>query len=420
MIKYFNNNNKLVISHIEDIDGMGSIILANIFWDKQVDYVACTIPEVAIILKEVWQNYEEIYICDLPLDNEAISLIDNNVKIQEKIKHFDHHASELDNAKKYSFINEVVNLNNKQTSGTELFYNYLLSLDANNKINQDYFKEFVEATRSADVWDLESSLIDLGRSLGTLHSILGPEAYISIFSNNEIKEHFYIMTEILTKIRPGSGIGSSAASSAAAVYALNILLGKPFTDEKLVDFAMEGERLISGTAHADNVGPAILGGVVFIRGYNPTDLIRLPVPEDFYCTVVHPHIMVSTKEARDMLPESVSRKDAIRQWGNVGGFVAGLLMDDMKLLGRSVEDAIAEPYRKKFIPGYDALKAELLGAGLLGVNIAGSGPSVFALSDSRSLADRGKEIMERHFALEKIENEIYVTKVGKTGARVVE
>ena len=130
--------------------------------------------------------------------------------------------------------------------------------------------------------------------------------------------------------------------------------------------------------------------------------------------------MVSTKEARDILPESVSRKDAIRQWGNVGGFVAGLLMDDMKLLGRSVEDAIAEPYRKKFIPGYDALKAELLGAGLLGVNIAGSGPSVFALSDSRSLADRGKEIMERHFALEKIENEIYVTKVGKTGARVVE
>ena len=96
------------------------------------------------------------------------------------------------NLKKYSFINEVVNLNNKQTSGTELFYNYLLSLDANNKINQDYFKEFVEATRSADVWDLESSLIDLGRSLGTLHSILGPEAYISIFSNNEIKEHFYI------------------------------------------------------------------------------------------------------------------------------------------------------------------------------------------------------------------------------------
>ncbi len=235
-----------------------------------------------------------------------------------------------------------------------------------------------------------------------------------------IKEHFYIMTEILTKIRPGSGIGSSAASSAAAVYALNILLGKPFTDEKLVDFAMEGEKLISGTAHADNVGPAILGGVVFIRGYNPTDLIRLPVPEDFYCTVVHPHIMVSTKEARDMLPESVSRKDAIRQWGNVGGFVAGLLMDDMKLLGRSVEDAIAEPYRKKFIPGYDTLKAELLGAGLLGVNIAGSGPSVFALSDSLSLAERGKEIMERHFALEKIENEIYVTKVGKTGARVVE
>ena len=233
------------------------------------------------------------------------------------------------------------------------------------------------------------------------------------------KDSLYMEIEIIDKIRPGSGIGSSAASSAAAVYALNHLLGHPFSEVKLVDFAMEGERLISGTAHADNVGPAILGGIVFIRGYNPTDLIKLPVPDDFYCTVVHPHITVSTKEARDILPADVSRKDAIRQWGNVGGFVAGLLLDDMELLGRSVEDAIAEPYRKKFIPGYDTLKAKLLESGMLGVNIAGSGPSVFALSKSEEMAEKGKEIMAAHFTDRGVDFEIYLTQIGMTGARIV-
>lgn len=233
------------------------------------------------------------------------------------------------------------------------------------------------------------------------------------------KDSLYMEIEIIDKIRPGSGIGSSAASSAAAVYALNHLLGHPFSEVKLVDFAMEGERLISGTAHADNVGPAILGGIVFIRGYNPTDLIKLPVPDDFYCTVVHPHITVSTKEARDILPADVSRKDAIRQWGNVGGFVAGLLLDDMELLGRSVEDAIAEPYRKKFIPGYDTLKARLLESGMLGVNIAGSGPSVFALSKSEEMAEKGKEIMAAHFTDRGVDFEIYLTQIGMTGARIV-
>lgn len=233
------------------------------------------------------------------------------------------------------------------------------------------------------------------------------------------KDSLYMEIEIIDKIRPGSGIGSSAASSAAAVYALNHLLGHPFSEVKLVDFAMEGERLISGTAHADNVGPAILGGIVFIRGYNPTDLIKLPIPDDFYCTVVHPHITVSTKEARDILPADVSRKDAIRQWGNVGGFVAGLLLDDMELLGRSVEDAIAEPYRKKFIPGYDTLKARLLESGMLGVNIAGSGPSVFALSKSEEMAEKGKEIMAAHFTDRGVDFEIYLTQIGMTGARTV-
>ncbi|MBR5856906.1 MAG: homoserine kinase [Bacteroidales bacterium] len=225
---------------------------------------------------------------------------------------------------------------------------------------------------------------------------------------------------ILEKIRPGSGIGSSAAASASGVYALNQLLDKPFTDDELVDFSMEGEKLISGTPHADNVAPAIIGGVVFIRGYNPTDLIRLPVPDNFFCTVVHPHITVSTKEAREILPKAVERKDAITQWGNVGGFVAGLLLNDLDLLGRSVKDVIAEPYRKGFIPGYDTLKETLLDKGMIGVNIAGSGPSVFALSKSMEQAKGAEEIMKQHFSSQNIDCEVYVNKVGKCGARIVE
>lgn len=129
---------------------------------------------------------------------------------------------------------------------------------------------------------------------------------------------------ILEKIAPGSGIGSSAASSAAAVWGVNELLGHPFSGERLVEFAMMGEALIGGTPHADNVGPAVLGGVVLIRGYEPLDIVRLPVPEGFFYAVVHPDIVVSTKEAREVLPREVPLHDAVTQWGNVGGLVAGV------------------------------------------------------------------------------------------------
>ena len=148
---------------------------------------------------------------------------------------------------------------------------------------------------------------------------------------------------ILEKIAPGSGIGSSAASSAAAVWGVNELLGRPFSGERLVEFAMMGEALIGGTSHADNVGPAVLGGVVLIRGYEPLDIVRLPVPEGFFYAVVHPDIVVSTKEAREVLPREVPLHDAVTQWGNVGGLVAGFALGDVALIGRSMHDVVAEP-----------------------------------------------------------------------------
>lgn len=224
---------------------------------------------------------------------------------------------------------------------------------------------------------------------------------------------------ILKKIRPGSGIGSSAACSAAAVFALNELTGRPFDRQALIPFAMEGERLISGAAHADNVGPALLGGIVFIRGYDPLDAICLPVPNAFCCTVVHPHIAVSTKAAREVLRREIPLHEAVLQWGNVGGLVAGLTLGDIALVGRSMQDVVAEPYRKHFIPLYDELKMALSEGGALAVNISGSGPSVFALSDSMELAGKLGKIMDVHFKKLSIAADIYVSQVAREGAREV-
>lgn len=225
---------------------------------------------------------------------------------------------------------------------------------------------------------------------------------------------------ILRKIAPGSGIGSSAASSAAAVYGVNELLGRPFPIERLVEFAMQGEALLGGVAHADNVGPALMGGVVLIRGYEPFDIVRLPVPDNFFYAVVHPDIVVSTKEARAVLPREIPLSQAVTQWGNVGGLVAGFALRDVSLIGRSMHDVVVEPYRKGFIPGYDRLKESVLALGALAMNIAGSGPSVFALAADYRTAERIVSVMERHFADLGIGSKVYAGRVSNAGARVVE
>ena len=230
-----------------------------------------------------------------------------------------------------------------------------------------------------------------------------------------------IEVTLLKKIRPGSGIGSSSASSAAAVTGLNELLGRPFGEKQLIAFAMEGERLVSGgTAHADNAGPAVAGGIMLIRGYNPLDYIRIPVPGNLCAAVIHPYITVNTLESRAVMRKEIPQRDAVTQWGNVGGLVAGLLTSDMGLIGRSLKDVIAEPYRKHFIPGYDRLKERLSGIdGLLGSNIAGSGPSVFALCDGRQAAAQAGEAMKKHFAALNIEADLYAGPVSGHGARII-
>ena len=224
---------------------------------------------------------------------------------------------------------------------------------------------------------------------------------------------------ILKKIYPGSGIGSSAASSAAAAFGINELFGAPLDEEGVVICAMEGENLASGGYHADNAAPAVMGGITLIRGYDPLDIIKLPVPGNLYCPVIHPHLMVSTKAARSILPKEIPMHTAITQWGNVGGLVAGLCTGNIELVGRAMSDAVAEPYRKKFIPGFDELREKLHIAGALAMNISGSGPSVFALANRADLAHKAATIMERHFRSFGIDFETYVVKVSNKGARLI-
>jgi homoserine kinase len=224
---------------------------------------------------------------------------------------------------------------------------------------------------------------------------------------------------ILKKIYPGSGIGSSAASSAAAAYGMNELFDCPLSEEDVVVCAMEGENLASGGYHADNAAPAVMGGIILIRGYEPLDVIKLPVPGNFYCAMIHPAIVVSTKEARSIMPKEIPMHTAVLQWGNVGGLVAGLYSGNIALIGRSMKDGVAEPYRKQFIPGFDELREKILQTGALAMNISGSGPSVFSLSDKRDIAHKAGEIMKEHFTSRGIKNDVYVVKVTNKGAKLL-
>lgn len=222
----------------------------------------------------------------------------------------------------------------------------------------------------------------------------------------------------LSKIMPGSGVGSSAASSAAGVFGANELLGQPFTRRELVAFAMQGEKAASGTAHADNVAPALMGGFTLVRSYAPLDVIAIPSPPIF-AAVVHPQIEVRTSDSRRILRQEVTIKKAVEQWGNVAGLVAGLFTNDYALIGRSLHDAIVEPVRALLIPEFYAIKQAALDAGALGCSISGSGPSIFALCQTETAAQQVAQAMQRGFTRVGIDNHAFVSPINKEGTRVI-
>jgi homoserine kinase len=225
--------------------------------------------------------------------------------------------------------------------------------------------------------------------------------------------------ELIKNMPLGSGLGSSSASTVAGVFAVNELLGNQLTREQLLPFAMEGERLACGSAHADNVAPALLGGFVLVRSYEPLDVVKLPTPTDLYCSVVHPHIEVQTKDARQILPKQIFLKDAVTQWGNVAGLVSGLYQNDYELIGRSMKDIIVEPVRSILIPGFMQVKDAAIGAGAIGAGISGSGPSIFALCKGKETAMKVNEAMRNVFDRINIGSDSYISEVNAEGPKVI-
>ena len=223
---------------------------------------------------------------------------------------------------------------------------------------------------------------------------------------------------ITKNIKPGSGLGSSAASAAGAVVAANLLLGNIFSKEDLVRFAMNGEKLASGVKHADNITPCIFGSVTLIRSIFPLDIVPLSAPPMFV-TIVHPQIEVKTSDARQILRKEIQLKDAIQQWGNIAGLVSGLLKNDYDLIGRSLEDVLIEPVRSILIPGFDEVKKRSKEAGALGGGISGSGPSIFMLSKEAATAKAIEQVMSELYSKMGIEYKTYVTSISRNGVCVV-
>jgi len=234
----------------------------------------------------------------------------------------------------------------------------------------------------------------------------------------ELKEPIGFEVIISKQIKPGSGIGSSAASAAGAVVAANHLLGNIYSKEDMVRFAMFGEKVASGVKHADNISPCIYGGVTLIRSIFPLDIVPIPCPS-LYVTVVHPQIEVRTSDARQILRKEVLLKDAIRQWGNIGGLVAGFIKNDLDLIGRSMEDVIIEPVRSMLIPGFDEIKQQCKNAGALGGGISGSGPSIFMLSKDQATAVEVRKVMNGIYDRIGLAHHLYVTTINHEGVRVV-
>ncbi|PRX55385.1 homoserine kinase [Flagellimonas meridianipacifica] len=240
-------------------------------------------------------------------------------------------------------------------------------------------------------------------------------AGLALLDKSDYKGGFEI--EIHKKIKPGSGIGSSAASSAGTVWAMNYLLGKPFSLSELVEFAMQGEKLASDVAHADNVAPALFGGFTLVRGYNPLDVVPLPSPKELYATVIHPQIEIKTSDSRKILKTNITLQKGIKQWGNLAGLVAGLFKNDYDLIGRSLEDHVVEPIRSILIPGFDDIKTRSLESGALGCGISGSGPSIFALSKGKNIAQRVAQAMTQVYEAIDVEFDVHVSPINTIGVK---
>lgn len=240
-----------------------------------------------------------------------------------------------------------------------------------------------------------------------------------LLSHLGLEDEVGVEIDLIKHMPIGSGLGSSSASTVAGLFAINALLGNPLTKNELMPFCVEGERLACGHGHADNVAPALMGGITLIRGYEPVDIINLPVPEDLVAGIVFPQVDVPTRDARQLIKEKVSLKDAVNQWGNIAGLVAGLYRSDYDLIGRSMHDVLIEPTRAILIPEFYEMKRIAMEAGVLSFGISGSGPSVVAISKGAEAAQLAVDRIQEHLTANGIDSLQFVSAVNAEGPKIL-
>jgi homoserine kinase len=230
---------------------------------------------------------------------------------------------------------------------------------------------------------------------------------------------FGIELSIEKGIPLGSGLGGSAASAVAGVVAANALLPTPLDKLRLLKFAMHGEEVASGSVHVDNIAPSLYGGLVLTVGIDNPNVKQIPVPATVRCVLVHPHMMLSTREARKILTRSIDLSDVIWQTANLAGFLAGCYTGDLQLIRESLQDVIIEPQRKVLIPGFEAVKDGALRNGALGCSISGAGPTIFAWCEAPD-AERIRAAMVAGFAAQQLASDSWVSTLDPAGARVID
>lgn len=217
----------------------------------------------------------------------------------------------------------------------------------------------------------------------------------------------------------GSGLGGSAASAVAGVVAANALLATSLTQLELLKFAMKGEAVASGSVHVDNIAPSLFGGLVLTVGIDNPNVKQIPVPKTVRCVLVHPHMMLSTREARQILNRSIELSNVIWQSANLAGFLTGCFTDDLQLIRESLEDVIIEPQRQVLIPGFQAVKQGAMSNGALGCSISGAGPTIFAWCEEKD-AERIRDAMVAGFTAHRMESDAWISTLDAVGARVVD
>jgi len=253
----------------------------------------------------------------------------------------------------------------------------------------------------------------------TYDSTKNAASVVTLAMLDKANTDFGIDIQLFKKVKPGSGLGSSASSAAGAAFATNELLGKPFSKLELTEFARLGEEIACGSPIADNVAAAIYGGFILVKSYEPLEIVKLPVPSELWVTAIHPQIEVKTEDARNVLKPNISIADAVKQSANLAGLISGLYTNDYQLISRSLVDVIAEPYRKKLIPYFDEIKQVGLQNGALGVGISGSGPTIFGLCKGEEIANKVAKAMKEVYQNTTIDFNIYVSKVNIEGVKII-